>query len=230
MNRTEKLKRNLSTESLTKLRKRTSKKENPSEVCPICQASFKDPVKTTCKASHEFCFSCIIQWVSTKDSLESCPLCRGGDKFIIINEKSVKKEYSYNSLNHFLLSKKLLQKILHIKGNENSCLISEKLLLTYVKNKEQLELALESRMSEDKLVKLINWDVPVFDDDCQTCSYTYRLRPRLTTSLTRPVTSLTRPETSLRQSIRIDEELMDPVLRSREFLEDIHPPDDPPPV
>jgi hypothetical protein len=179
MNRTEKLGKKLSTEeSLNNLRKRISKKE-----CPICQASFKDPVKMTCKASHEFCFSCIIQWVSTKGSLESCPLCRGGDKFIIMGDNPTRKEYSYNSLNHFLLSKKILQKVLFIKNNENTCLIPERLLLTYVKNKDQIELALGSRMSSDKLIKLINWDIPVSDDCCSICSYTQRNRPRLTNAL-----------------------------------------------
>lgn len=151
--------------------------------CPICQNSFTDPIKLSCRSSHEFCFSCILKWLEKKEKLDSCPLCRGGDKFIIITSGKPSQNYKHGSFNHFMLSKDILQKATLLRvAPENSCLISEKLLLTYVKNKDQLELAIESRMDSDKLFKLIRWDIPSIYEYCDLCYYSsLRLRPRLTT-------------------------------------------------
>ena len=52
-----------------------------SNICSICQGSYKKPVSIDCK--HVFCFSCIHKWYSTtfftsmnNIRVASCPICR----------------------------------------------------------------------------------------------------------------------------------------------------------
>ena len=45
--------------------------------CPICLNNARLPVATRC--GHIFCWSCIKNWVQTKNKLE-CPICKNGIK------------------------------------------------------------------------------------------------------------------------------------------------------
>jgi hypothetical protein len=52
-----------------------------SDICSICQSSYKKPVSITCR--HVFCSSCIHMWYSTTNftsmnniRVASCPICR----------------------------------------------------------------------------------------------------------------------------------------------------------
>lgn len=131
--------------------------------CSICLNKIVDKVLMTCSSQHAFCFKCIIEYIDTESELKNCPNCRGGGQYIMLgNEMSQIGPIVTNdfySLNYFKKCIPVLQKIL--QDPTNSCLISENMLITYVKNKKQFEIAhklLSSGESIDTIVTVIKWD------------------------------------------------------------------------
>lgn len=130
--------------------------------CSICFNQIHDKVSMTCASQHMFCFKCIVQYIEANSELKNCPNCRGGDKFIMITSDLVHTNTNdFYSLDHFKKSIPLLQKILQDSVVSNTCLISEMLLVCYVKNKKQLEIAhklLNIGEQMDTVVNVIKWD------------------------------------------------------------------------
>lgn len=151
--------------------------------CTICHNEIYHRTMMTCKATHSFCFKCILEYVEKNTELKSCPNCRGGNKFIIIpiesneesnvevttsdisvttNNKKISPKFDFYSLDTFKGSLPILQKIKKL-DSDNSCLVSESTLLLYINNKEPLCLA--SRILKSKefnyeiedLVKIFKW-------------------------------------------------------------------------
>lgn len=144
--------------------------------CSICQENVVEPVRLTCRASHSFCFGCILDYIENNKELKNCPSCRGGGKYILLPDKdsseensqgSTSNEVTFKSLKNFHNSLPILQKIKNIESN--SCLISDDILYLYISNKDQIELINEiiknrkengiavSESDTDKLIKLIRW-------------------------------------------------------------------------
>jgi hypothetical protein len=133
------------------------------EECPICQSEIKEKVSMTCSAKHSFCFECILKSVESCKELKNCPMCRGGgeNKSILLESESIcKNSENFYSVSKFKKFIPIIQKILNTEEkSQNSCLISDSVLLTYVKNKKQLEFAdiLSKTYSIDEIFPLIKW-------------------------------------------------------------------------
>lgn len=130
-------------------------------ICSICHSEIVDKVYMTCSAKHPFCFKCLLQSVEATNELKNCPNCRGGDKFIMIESDTSESTNDFYTLNYFKKSIPILQKILNDNNvTPNSCLISEYLLISYTKNKKQLEIV-HKLLSQDykiaDLIPLIRW-------------------------------------------------------------------------
>jgi len=128
--------------------------------CPICHSEITDKVHMTCKAMHSFCFKCILKCVEKTSKLTVCPLCRGGEKFIIL-DSNVRECDEFGSTCHLMKSVSILQKVLSMNLSTNSCIVSESLLINYIKNKKQLELAhklLNENYKIEDIILLIKWD------------------------------------------------------------------------
>lgn len=41
--------------------------------CPICYVELTDPIALIPGCDHEFCFSCIMDWIAVQNH---CPLCK----------------------------------------------------------------------------------------------------------------------------------------------------------
>jgi len=130
--------------------------------CSICYNPIVDKVSMTCSSQHTFCFKCLLKSIETNHELKSCPNCRGGDKFIMITGDLGSTEVNdFHTLVYFKKSLPLLQKILNDSVNVNTCLISELLLVCYVRNKKQLDIAhrlLGLDYKIEDIVPLIKWD------------------------------------------------------------------------
>lgn len=130
--------------------------------CSICYNQIQDKVSMTCGSQHAFCFKCILQYIEANQELKNCPNCRGGEKFIMISsEPSSGTNNDFYSLDYFKKSMPVLQKVLQDSTVSNTCLIAEVLLVSYVKNKKQLDIAhklINIGESVDTLVPLIKWD------------------------------------------------------------------------
>lgn len=129
------------------------------EECPICyDKEGIDRVFLTCAAKHSICFKCALDGIEHNKKLNVCPLCKGGTKYIIIGDSSAKLMDFYN-LSYFKKLLPILIKIINDKSS-NTCLISEDLLLSYIENKKQLEIAsklLDSGLSVDDIFNTIKW-------------------------------------------------------------------------
>jgi hypothetical protein len=129
--------------------------------CSICYNPIIDKVFMTCSSQHPFCFKCLLQNVEANSELKSCPNCRGGDKFIMLTNETIPSGTGFYSLDYFKKSLPILQKILGDSVTANTCLISELILVCYVKNKKQLNIAhklISSGDSIDDIVPFIKWD------------------------------------------------------------------------
>ncbi len=129
--------------------------------CSLCNEQMIDKVSMTCTAQHSFCFKCILKNIEVNSTLKTCPNCRGGDKFIVfpnISPNNLGGSNDFYSLVYFTKSLPIIQKILNYQGN--SCLISENILLFYIKNKKQIDIAhkLIPDYKIDDLILLIKWD------------------------------------------------------------------------
>ncbi len=133
------------------------------EDCPICHSEIKGKVFMTCSSKHAFCFECILKSVESSKELKNCPMCRGGgeNKYILIDSNTVDENpENFYSISRFKKSFPIIQRILKVDVSQNSCLVSDKLLLTYVKNKKQLEFAdiLSRTFPIDEIIPLIRWN------------------------------------------------------------------------
>ncbi len=136
--------------------------------CSICFSQSVDKVSMTCSSQHSFCFKCLLQNIEANNKLKSCPNCRGGDKFIMLTPNPTTSgtpitsgTNGFYSLNYFKKSLPIMQKILKDNITINTCLISEIILICYIKNKKQLEIAhklLSLEESIDSIVSIIRWD------------------------------------------------------------------------
>lgn len=127
--------------------------------CSVCYNPIIDKVLMTCTSQHQFCFKCLLKNVEANLELKSCPNCRGGDKFIMLTNETESEDTGFYSLKYFKKSLPILKKIL---GDSviNSCLISEIILVYYVKNKKQLDIAhkliIDNNM--DDIIPFIKWN------------------------------------------------------------------------
>lgn len=129
--------------------------------CSLCSEEMIDKVFMTCSTQHSFCFKCLLKSVEVNSELKSCPNCRGGDKFIMLTNNINTEINDFYSLNYFKKSLPILQKILNNGVTINTCLISEILLVSYIKNKKQIEVChklLELDYKLDDLISLIKWN------------------------------------------------------------------------
>jgi len=127
--------------------------------CSICYNQIIDKVYMTCNSQHPFCFRCLLESVEVSSELKYCPNCRGGDKFILLSNNSTSTGVGFYSLDYFKKSLPILQKMLGIITN--TCLVSEAILVFYVKNKKQLDIAHELialDYSIDDVSSLIKWN------------------------------------------------------------------------
>lgn len=128
--------------------------------CPICQETILDKISMTCNSQHSLCFKCLLENIEVNSELKSCPICRGGDKFIMFNNEQSDIRGFY-SIDYFKKSLPILQKILN-NTVSNTCLISDILLITYVKNKKQLQIAhtlISFGQNIDEIIPYINWKI-----------------------------------------------------------------------
>lgn len=133
--------------------------------CTLCNLEMVDKVYTTCSAKHAFCFSCILKNIEITNEIKPCPLCRGGEKYIMIENvpNTIQRDSdNFYSLDYFRKSIPILQKILSDNNvSPNSCLLSEQLLVTYVKNRKQLEIAHKLLVQDNykipDIIPLIKW-------------------------------------------------------------------------
>ncbi len=132
------------------------------EECPICHSEINEKVFMTCSSKHAFCFECILKSVESSKELKNCPMCRGGDnKYILIDSNiSDKNSENFYSIARFKKSLPIIQRILKTEVSHNSCLVSDRLLLTYAKNKKQLELVdiLIKSYPSDDIFPFIKWN------------------------------------------------------------------------
>jgi hypothetical protein len=56
--------------------------EQQEQQCHICMSSMKEPTAVK-GCGHQFCHSCIQQWVSTRQQ-PCCPVCRAEVKFLVL--------------------------------------------------------------------------------------------------------------------------------------------------
>jgi len=127
--------------------------------CSICYNQIVDKVYMTCSSQHPFCFKCILQNIETNSELKNCPNCRGGDKFIMINNTSNSGNSTsegFYSLDYFKKSLPIIQKILGNSITINTCLISEIILIFYIKNKNQIDVAHKLMSLGETLESIIN--------------------------------------------------------------------------
>lgn len=130
---------------------------NESDECVVCYDSYE--VLMTCKARHKLCFKCVVNIVETNNKIGFCPTCRGGNKYIIVDKINKNKNdfYSisyYNKCHPFIIN--MCRNIV-----DNSCLISEEELLHYIKNKQQLEVAVKllNDFPVEKIINIIQWKI-----------------------------------------------------------------------
>lgn len=133
--------------------------------CSICFGPIVDKVSMTCSSQHSFCFKCLLRAIEVTSELNSCPNCRGGDKYIMITNGTGPTGSGFYSLEYFKKSLPFLQKILGDSVIANTCLISEIILICYIKNQKQLNLAhkllsngIDDPISIDDIVPFIKWD------------------------------------------------------------------------
>ena len=134
--------------------------------CSICFNPIVDKVLMTCSTQHAFCFKCLLGIIEANSELKGCPNCRGGDKFIMLTTEA--NSSGFYSLDYFRKSLPILQKILGDNVIANTCLVSELILVCYVKNKKQLNIAHKLISSDDTgrglkeviedIVPYIKWD------------------------------------------------------------------------
>ncbi len=130
--------------------------------CSVCFNQIVDKIFMTCSSQHSFCFKCILQNIEANSELKSCPNCRGGDKFIMLtNDLNTTGANGFYSLEYFKKSLPIMQKILGDSITINTCLVSENILVCYVKNKKQLDIAhklVSLGESIDAIVAILKWD------------------------------------------------------------------------
>ncbi len=151
--------------------------------CSICYNQIVDKVTMTCSGQHTFCFKCIIEYVDANSELGNCPNCRGGQSYIMLGNEASSTNTDFYSLYYFKKCIPILQKIL--QDSTNSCLISETMLITYLKNKKQLDIAhklLSSGETIDTVVTVIKWNEKnVIDMGAETIGSIFNiLRPEIT--------------------------------------------------
>jgi hypothetical protein len=130
--------------------------------CFKCFNQIVDKVNMTCSEQHSFCFKCLLDLIEAdSEQLKVCPRCRGGDKYIILGNDLVSTGTGFYSLNYFKKTLPILQKFFGDNVNTDTCLIPEIVLVYYVINKKQIEVAhqlISLNYSIDDAFSLINWD------------------------------------------------------------------------
>jgi hypothetical protein len=133
--------------------------------CAICQGNIIDKVQMTCGAAHSYCFKCILKNIEVTKELQPCALCRGGDKVIFMlpdnqDPLNISSENDFYSIKYFTKSRPILNKIIG-ESETSSCLLSEKILLTYLKNRKQIEITaklIECGYKLEDIYAIIKWN------------------------------------------------------------------------